>query len=97
MLHILTQAEVLGPEEARFLTYLSQTARASRDLIPFLVWVLWGPLEEQPSLTFVESSSVPVSSTSCVLPHYVPPSDLSRHPGDYYPHFIAEETEALSI
>lgn len=45
MLHILTQAEVLGPEEARFLPYLSQTARASRDLIPFLVWVLWGPLE----------------------------------------------------
>lgn len=73
MLHILTQAEVLGPEEARFLPYLSQTARASRDLIPFLVWVLWGPLEEQPSLTFVEGSSVPVSSTSCVLPHYVPP------------------------
>lgn len=72
MLNIPIQVEVLGQEEAGFLSYLSQTARVSCDLIPFLVWVLWGPLEEQPSLTFVECSPVPVSGTSYVLPHYVP-------------------------
>ena len=70
------------------------TARMCCDLISFLLWALWVPLEEQQLLTFVESHYVPVSCSFYVLPH-CPCSNLLRHLDDDSPHFIAGKTEAL--
>lgn len=71
MLNTPSQGEVLGQEEAGSLLQLPQTARMQCDLIPFLLWALWVPMEEQQSLTFMEPHYVPLLSTFYVLSHYV--------------------------